>query len=210
MTTQRRVTEIVAIVACALASSELTRVIARMIGIRWGGLAFCAMWIAICVAAAIAWRMPPRWIPARSAWSSRMNLVVLAVVLVCTDFLYGFKVARIIALQVEFWGAYSFWFAVNAIVAAPVAEELLFRGVLWDAIRTRSSSLVALVVTSTLFGVFHWISIFQPSWVGSGGTPLLMHIAFGALMGILRWRFEAIGIGLVLHAFYNGLYVFTG
>lgn len=207
MSRARRTGEIVAIVVCSLALRELTTEVAKVIGYRWASLPFFAMWFVACAAASYVWGWP-RWWPARSAWSRR-NLVVFVGVLVATDYLYGFKLPRIVAGDYAFHAPYTAVYFIAAAIAAPLVEEWLFRGVLWDAIRVRSTALVALLLTSTLFAVWHWVSIREPSWTGSGGTPILMHFAFGALMGLLRWRFDSIGLGIALHALYNGLYTVT-
>jgi len=44
---------------------------------------------------------------------------------------------------------------VVTVLLAPAAEELLFRGILYPAIKQRGMPVVAIIVTSILFGVMH-------------------------------------------------------
>ncbi|HEX9375619.1 MAG TPA: type II CAAX endopeptidase family protein [Actinomycetota bacterium] len=75
--------------------------------------------------------------------------------------------------------------ALVVTVAAPVAEELLFRGLLFRSIRDRHGFWPAAVVSSALFGLVHW----QGSpWEAS--LLLVVTLAFVglALAAIYEWR----------------------
>jgi membrane protease YdiL (CAAX protease family) len=205
--TRRGAAEIVAIVACTLALRE---VIGRLcVHTPWyAALSFYGMWTIALLVASTAWSYP-RVVPARSAWNRRTALVI-AVALLATEWLYDFKLARLIGGDITVHAPAGVWFTLNAAVIAPVVEEWLFRGVVWDAIAARSSAWFALVLTSMLFGLFHAASLLSPSWYSSAGTPLYLHALFGAVMGALRWRLGALGVGLALHMLYNLVYVITG
>lgn len=78
--------------------------------------------------------------------------------------------------------------------AVPVAEELVFRGVLLDALRERVGPGVAVVGSSVLFGLMH--------------VELALVVATGLLggvLGVLRLRSDSIWPAVVLHAANNGL-----
>lgn len=76
----------------------------------------------------------------------------------------------------------------------PLVEELVFRGVLLDALRERAGPRVALVGSSLLFGLMH----VEPSIVVA--TALL-----GGALGVMRLRSESIWPAVALHAANNGL-----
>jgi membrane protease YdiL (CAAX protease family) len=87
---------------------------------------------------------------------------------------------------------------VLAVVAAPVVEEMIFRGMLYPAVRQMAGRFVAIGVTSALFGVAHG----QPAvW-----APLAV------LGAVLAWLVESTGSVLpciAAHAAFNGLTVLT-
>lgn len=101
-------------------------------------------------------------------------------------------------------GGLSVWIIVVAVCGAtivPVAEEILFRGLWWNALVKRGSSpRTALVLTSLLFMAFHLEPLRSPvlltlglalgwgrMWTGRLGTAIVAHgvinaIAFTALL----------------------------
>ncbi len=208
---RRRLAEIVAIVMCFVALREVSGRaqlwLAHVIDWHWIGIAFYALWIPPCAIASVAWGMP-RWLPEGSVWTRR-NVLVLAGVWLAAEAMYGFKLCNLALGNVPLH-APAFWqLEVNAAIAAPVIEELIFRGLLWRAVEIRSSTRVAFVLTTLLFGIWHWASMLHPSWVGSSGTPIYVHAMFGAVMAAARWRFRAIGPGIAIHGLYNGLWALT-
>jgi membrane protease YdiL (CAAX protease family) len=73
---------------------------------------------------------------------------------------------------------------VSGVVFAPVVEEWLFRGVLWRQLAPAGASFaasaVALAATSIAFA--YWHLPFNEH------APIALHAAFGATMGLVRWR----------------------
>jgi membrane protease YdiL (CAAX protease family) len=208
---RRRAAELVAIVACFVALREVTGrtqlAIAEVIHWHWMGLAFYALWIPPCAIAIHAWGMP-RWVPQRRVWTRR-NVVVLGLVWLAAEAMYGFKLCNIVLGYVSLHPP-AFWqLEVNAAVAAPVIEELVFRGLLWHAIAKRTNTWTAFAVTTVLFGIWHWSSMLDPSFYGASGTPIHVHAMFGAVMAAARWRFDAIGPSIAIHGLYNGLWAVT-
>jgi membrane protease YdiL (CAAX protease family) len=87
-------------------------------------------------------------------------------------------------------------FALNAavvVLAAPVVEELTFRG-LGFTLLARYGNLVALVVTSAAFAAAHGLV---------NGFPALF--LFGMAVGFLRLRTGSIYPGMLLHGSFNAL-----
>lgn len=207
--TRRQAAELVAVVACYLALRECFGRASEQLHWSWSGPVFFAMWFVACVVAARAWGWP-RFVPRQDRFRSRTTWLVLVIVVIGTEYLYGFKLCRAVLGELDYHAPVHVAVAFNAIVAAPLVEELVFRGLLYDAVRTRSNVATAIGLTSILFATSHWGSLFEPAWTGTGGTPLWMHALFGALMALLRWRTGAIGPGIALHAVYNGLWAVTG
>lgn len=86
------------------------------------------------------------------------------------------------------------FFAVSAVVLAPVVEEILFRGIAYKALRDRGRPGLALVVSSALFGLIHLSAMtFIPltafavvlamvyERTGSLLTPIAAHALFNAI-----------------------------
>lgn len=88
------------------------------------------------------------------------------------------------------------WLAfVLAVVAAPVSEELLFRGFLYGGLaQSRIGPVGAIAVTSALWALVH----IQYAW------PILVQIfVYGAVFGVARWRTGSLWPSLVAHALIN-------
>jgi membrane protease YdiL (CAAX protease family) len=68
---------------------------------------------------------------------------------------------------------------------------------------------VAAVITSLMFGLSHCRWMRWPTWFSPSGTPIVLHVAFGICMAVLRWRFASIGPGVAVHALWNALYPLT-
>jgi len=84
---------------------------------------------------------------------------------------------------------------VNALLLAPVVEELFFRGLLIPApMRWGQSRWGAVVISSILFGLIHY------SYLDT--IPPL--VAFGVLLGYLYVKTGSLTLVILLHAFFNG------
>ena len=88
-------------------------------------------------------------------------------------------------------------FAFALIAARPVLEELLFRGVLFAALRQRLTTLAAAIVVSTLFALAHYaqLVVYPPAvlWIGAMGV-LAMH---------LRLKHASLAPAIALHSGFN-------
>jgi membrane protease YdiL (CAAX protease family) len=98
---------------------------------------------------------------------------------------------------------------ITAVIAAPVVEEMVFRGVVLRGLRSRMAAILAVVAQGVLFGAAH----FDPVR-GTGNIGLVMvlsgvGIAFGGAAVLLR----RIGPTIVAHAIFNAavlIIVLTG
>lgn len=99
------------------------------------------------------------------------------------------------AMTQSAWGVWGqIVLAAAAVVVAPLAEELFFRGLLLNfAIRVFARPWPAIAVTSVAFGMIHYT---QPQDV----LPL---ITLGALLAGLRLRFNSIAVCVFAHAVFN-------
>lgn len=84
--------------------------------------------------------------------------------------------------------------ALSIAVAAPLTEELMFRGVIQPRLERAMPVWAAVVVQAVLFGVTH-------------GTPIQMVYAFllGLVFGFLRSRTGSILPGFAAHAAFNAM-----
>lgn len=91
-------------------------------------------------------------------------------------------------------GAAFAWFA-HVLVLAPVAEELLIRGALFDRMRRLISPTGTIALTSLIFAVAHW------SPAGISRPASLLPLAL--MLGWLRWRSGRLWPCMLLHAWSN-------
>jgi membrane protease YdiL (CAAX protease family) len=88
----------------------------------------------------------------------------------------------------------SIWFMM--VVAAPIAEELLFRGLLYRGLAESRVGIVAtMVLTSMVFGLMHY--------PGFGWSRVIATGCMGLLLAWLRWHNGNTSIGIVAHAATN-------
>ena len=81
---------------------------------------------------------------------------------------------------------------IAAVFIAPVAEELLFRGVLFNRLKIMKGAPFGIVVSSLIFGSLHFY----------GGAPFL-HVMtatiFGMLMCVFYMKYDNIFLNIVVH-----------
>ena len=98
---------------------------------------------------------------------------------------------------------------ITAVIAAPIVEEMVFRGVVLRGLRSRVSAVPAVALQGVLFGAAH---VDPVRGVGNVGLVMVLSgvgIAFGVASHLLR----RIGPSIVAHALFNGavlLVVLTG
>ena len=89
---------------------------------------------------------------------------------------------------------------LGAVVLVPIAEELLYRGMLFQGLRARHGRWPAIGISGFFFGLLH------VQWGDLGGTMLLL-AAFYPLGMWLAWLFDRRGtlvVPIVCHIVYNG------
>jgi len=81
-------------------------------------------------------------------------------------------------------------------IAAPISEEVCFRGFLFGGLRERMPMVVAALVSGLIFGALHAIS-------GISAVPPL--VVFGFLLALLYEKTGSIVPGILLHMLNNGV-----
>lgn len=83
---------------------------------------------------------------------------------------------------------------ITAVVAAPVLEEILMRGIILDGFLKNYSPSKAIIWSAIIFGVFH----LNP-WQAVAG------FAAGLILGWLYWQTKSLWLCILLHACNNGI-----
>jgi membrane protease YdiL (CAAX protease family) len=84
------------------------------------------------------------------------------------------------------------WFAL--VIAAPVAEEIMFRGFLFRGWVTERMAIPAILIISALFAAIH----IQYDWFG-----ILQVFFIGLLFGLVRWRSGSTTLTILMHVLAN-------
>ena len=84
------------------------------------------------------------------------------------------------------------WTLLSVVVAAPVLEELLCRGVVLEAVRSRYGTVSAWLLSSLFFGVLH-----------VDATLVLNAFVIGLILGYIYIATESLWASMVLHALNN-------
>jgi membrane protease YdiL (CAAX protease family) len=82
------------------------------------------------------------------------------------------------------------------VIAAPISEEICFRGMLFGGLRTRLPRIAAALVSGLIFGGLHALT-------GLSAVPPL--IAFGFVLALLYEKTGSIVPGIVLHMLNNSV-----
>jgi uncharacterized protein len=101
-------------------------------------------------------------------------------------------------------GRYTGWLLAlrlaGIVVLAPVAEELVFRGVLFSRIAaSRLGPAGAIVIPAALFALIH---------VQYGGAEILLILIDGLFYGLARYRTGSVLVPMLLHCLGNGYAVY--
>lgn len=95
----------------------------------------------------------------------------------------------------EAFGSLPFQILLVAI-AAPISEEIFFRGMMFGGMRRRIPMLVAAFLSAAVFGLLH-------AFTGLSAVPPL--IAFGFILAVLYERTGSIVPGVLLHMLNNSV-----
>ncbi len=96
---------------------------------------------------------------------------------------------------------YTVAIVITAVVAAPLVEELVFRGLVMRSLLSVAAPPVAIVGQGVLFGVAH---VDPVRGVGNIGLALVLS-AVGVSFGAAAYLLRRIGPTMVAHAIFNGV-----
>jgi len=133
------------------------------------------------------------WGPAAKAYLAYLGCALVLAVLLSPE---QEDVARELG-----WGTSTLGDVVAAfliVVAAPVAEELFFRGLIFAGIRSASGFWVAAAISGAIWGLVHY--------TGSDSWPVILQLAiFGVILAWLYERTGSIRPTIAVHALNNAL-----
>ena len=94
----------------------------------------------------------------------------------------------------------AFWFYTKSVLT----EELVFRGILLSMLLHFSTSRIALIASSLLFGIYHWFSY---GMFGAGIIPMLYVLiltgSFGFVWAYMYLKTESIVLPVTFHLGWN-------
>jgi membrane protease YdiL (CAAX protease family) len=90
---------------------------------------------------------------------------------------------------------------LDIVIIAPVAEELLVRGLLLDWLRQKMAVWPAILSSAVVFGLLHGVALHSGL---SGWLQFGFRVSGGILMASLAVRFQSLRPSLVWHATNNG------
>ena len=91
----------------------------------------------------------------------------------------------------------SVWLAYSCIaLALPIAEEIIFRSYLFDALRQRFTGKIVVIITAFIFSLVHF------QWLYF--VPLF---GFGLVLGWVRLKTDSLRLPVFLHALNNSLFL---
>jgi membrane protease YdiL (CAAX protease family) len=93
-------------------------------------------------------------------------------------------------------GADAIIFGLAAVTLVPVAEEIFWRGLVHRALRTRLALWPTVALSSTLFGLAHWVG-------GDDFSTVLPRVFYGVLLAMLLEQTGSLYPGMVAHAYVN-------
>ena len=88
------------------------------------------------------------------------------------------------------------WIMAVAALGAPIAEEFLFRGMLFRLLRTRMKLVAAVALSAVLFAVLHFIPALVPALLG-----------MGVVLALVADRYDSLYPAMLVHALNNGIAV---
>ncbi len=95
---------------------------------------------------------------------------------------------------VDQMGAKGGWSILMLVILAPVMEEMLFRGILLEAVRSKYSSGRAIVVSALMFGVIHFIP-----------QQVVNAFVIGLILGYIYVRTDSLWPVIIIHALNNAM-----
>ena len=96
--------------------------------------------------------------------------------------------------MIDKMGMHGGWSILMLVVLAPVMEEVLFRGILLESVRSKHSAGRAIVVSALMFGVIHLIP-----------QQVVNAFAIGLILGYIYVRTESLWPVIIIHALNNAM-----
>jgi hypothetical protein len=158
---------------------------------RWGG----GTW------SGVGWKF--RWIDLAwglLTWVAAVGTqLVVGLIVVLLDIPITSNVEDVTDLDVD--RAYVVATVITAVIAAPVIEEIVFRGVVMRGFLSRMPAVAAIALQGVLFGVAHVDPV-----RGTGNIGLAMVLSgVGVALGVAAYLLRRIGVTVVAHAILNGV-----
>jgi membrane protease YdiL (CAAX protease family) len=183
----------VLVLAFGYAAMAISQALWGVFGSTWsswqlGALPFYLIWTAAAVGFG-----PVPWLARRRAPVTLLLVIAGSVAMYLPAFSHSFHAPVPMHL-------------VASGIVGPLVEEYVFRGVLWNRLERDVPPWLVLALTSIVFGLFHLT--FEGHSLAAFGNAII-HAAFGALMGVLRWRRGGIGAGCLIHVAGNSLMIVT-
>ena len=82
-------------------------------------------------------------------------------------------------------------------------EELIFRGITFFGLRTVYSPIIATIMAALIFGIFHYVNLFNGQEFPETSYQVLHAAAAGFMYGALRLRIGAIWPVMLFHGFWD-------
>ncbi|ESA37665.1 caax amino terminal protease family [Leptolyngbya sp. Heron Island J] len=149
------------------------------------------------------------WFPASSFWKISCYLMGIIVFILLIINILNQPVSKITGQ------ARSLFEVMDVIVFGPIAEELVFRGVMWSIFKRLAQNshgrVVTLIGTSLLFGVEHlgyWALSYWPLPPAAMMHALLM-VGAGAFFAALRLASRSLLAPIAVHMLANGAILLT-
>lgn len=85
-----------------------------------------------------------------------------------------------------------------SVIAAPIIEEVIFRGLIFKRIRRVSNATIAIVLSALFFGIFHW-NVVQGIYA----------FVIGAILAYVYEKYKNIIAPIIVHMIANGISVWS-
>lgn len=209
-----------ALIVLTLSLLSSKYVLDLVVGFKWPVGVYVALLAVVGYGPSVAWWWfaTQRWgsgdrfadVGARARWS---DLGWGPLIWICTVVAQTAVGAVILALDVPLSNntdeigdlaadrTYAVAIVITAVIAAPLVEELVFRGLLLRSLLSRMPAIVAIGVQGVLFGVAH---VDPTRGIGNIGLAAILS-SVGVSLGTGAYLLRRIGPTVVAHAIFNGV-----
>lgn len=191
-----------------------------LIGLRWPVLVYAGLLAVIGYGPSVlwCWYVSRRWgtgrlstdIGLRFRWSDLgwgpliwisavVCQVVVAAVVLTIDIPTSSNTEGIAELDAD--RSYVIALLITAVVAAPIVEEMVFRGVVMRGLLARLGIVLTIALQAVLFGLAH---VDPVRGVGNIGLVLILS-GVGVALGVAAFLLRRIGPVIIAHAIFNGV-----